>query len=60
MRKKRRCKLKKRILIADDEKALLHTMAFTLKRKGLDVETAADGDSAFKNIMETFSKIILK
>jgi len=46
--------LKKRILIADDEAALLHTMAFTLKRKGYEVETAIDGESAYKKIMEKY------
>ncbi len=46
--------MKKRILIADDERALLHTMAFTLKRKGFDVETAEDGETAYKKIIDTY------
>jgi phosphoserine phosphatase RsbU/P len=50
----RRCKLKKRIFIADDEVTLLHTMAFTLKRKGFEVEIAEDGESAYKKILETY------
>jgi DNA-binding response OmpR family regulator len=45
--------MKKRILIADDEVTLLHSMAFTLKRKGFDVEIFEDGESAFLKIMET-------
>ena len=48
--------MKKRILIADDETALLHTMAFTLKRKGFDVEIVEDGESAFKMIMKAYQK----
>jgi len=46
--------LKKRIFIADDEVTLLHTMAFTLKRKGFEVEIAEDGESAYKKILETY------
>jgi len=45
--------MKKRILIADDEAVLLHSMAFTLKRKGFDVEIFEDGESAYVKIMET-------
>jgi len=48
--------LKKRILIADDETALLHTMAFTLKRKDFDVEIVEDGENAFKMIMKAYQK----
>jgi len=44
---------KKRILIADDEVELLHTMAFTLKRKGYAVVTVQDGESAYQKISET-------
>ena len=43
--------MKKRILIADDEAALLKTMAFTLKRKGYEAVTFADGKSAYNAIM---------
>ncbi len=43
--------LKRRILIADDEKALIQTMAFTLKRNGYDVKTEVDGWSAFASIV---------
>ena len=46
--------MKKRIFIADDEVTLLHTMAFTLKRKGFEVEIAEDGESAYKKILETY------
>lgn len=46
--------MKKRILIADDEAALLHTMAFTLKRKGYEVVIVEDGKSAYKKTMETY------
>jgi len=46
--------MKKRILIADDEAAMLHTMAFTLKRKGYEVETVSDGERAYKKIMEKY------
>ncbi len=44
----------KRILIADDDAALLHTMAFTLKRKSIDVDTAEDGKSAYKKIIDRY------
>lgn len=43
---------KKRILIADDEAALLQTMAFSLKRKGYDTVTVRDGKAAWKKIIE--------
>lgn len=46
--------MKKKILIADDETALLNTMAFTLKRKGFEVTIVEDGESALKNIMQTY------
>ena len=46
--------MKKRILIADDEVALLRTMAFTLKRKGFDVDIVEDGENALKKIMKTY------
>ena len=53
--------MKKRILIADDETAMLHTMAFTLKRKGYEVETVSDGEMAYKKIMEKYfnNKILM-
>ncbi len=46
--------MKNRILIADDEAALLKTMAFTLKRKGYETITFKDGYTAYKEIMEAF------
>ena len=46
--------MKKRILIADDEAALLKTMAFTLKRKGYDTVTVEDGQTAYNEILEAF------
>jgi len=42
---------KKRVLIADDEVTLLHTMAFTLKRKGYEVVTVKDGEAAYRKII---------
>ena len=52
-KKLRKKKLKKRILIADDEVTLLHTMAFTLKRKGFDVDIVENGESAYNKVMES-------
>ncbi len=46
--------MKKRILIADDEAALLKTMAFTLKRKGFEAITFENGQSAYNEIKEAF------
>jgi DNA-binding response OmpR family regulator len=46
-------KLKKRILIADDEAALLRTMAFTLRRKGYETKTFTDGRSAYEEIQRS-------
>ena len=37
-----------KILIVDDEKALLETLAYNLKHQGYDVETAEDGPSAIE------------
>jgi len=44
----------KRILIADDEVALLKTIAFTLKRKGYATSSFKDGKSAYEEIMKSF------
>ena len=46
--------IKKRIFIADDEAALLHTMAFTLRRKGYEVAIAEDGKNALSQITEAY------
>ena len=46
--------MKKRILIADDEAALLSTMAFTLKRKGYETYTFIEGSSAYEEILKSF------
>lgn len=46
--------MKKRILIVDDEAALLKTMAFTLKRKGFEAITFENGQSAYNEIKEAF------
>ena len=51
--------MKKRILIADDEAALLKTMAFTLKRKGYETKTFIDGIGAFEEITEEFKNNLL-
>ena len=48
--------MKKRILIADDEAALLKTMAFTLKRKGYETVTFENGRNAYNAIIETFKR----
>ncbi|MFC1898563.1 response regulator [Candidatus Cloacimonadota bacterium] len=45
--------MKKRILIADDEAALLRTMAFTLRRKGYETKTFTDGRSAYEEIQKS-------
>jgi DNA-binding response OmpR family regulator len=37
-----------KILIVDDEKALLETLAYNLKHQGYDVDTAEDGPSAIE------------
>jgi phosphoserine phosphatase RsbU/P len=47
-------KLKMRILIADDEASLLRTMAFTLKRKDLTVDTVNDGRMAYDKIFDNW------
>lgn len=47
-------KNKQKIIIIDDEKTLLHTMAFTLKRKGYDVVIVEDGKNAHKKIIDSY------
>jgi len=47
-------KNKKRILIADDEAALLRTMTFILKRKGYETVAVDNGRSAYNKILETY------
>ena len=46
--------MKNKILIADDEAALLSTMAFTLKRKGYETYTFIEGRSAYEEIINSF------
>ena len=41
-------------MTADDGATLLHTMVFTLKRKGCEVVIEEDGESAYKEIMESY------
>jgi DNA-binding response OmpR family regulator len=46
-------KVKKKILIADDEAALLRTMAFTLRRKGYETKAFTDGRNAYEEIQKS-------
>lgn len=42
--------MSKKILFAEDEEALLKSLAEILKQEGFDVETASDGESAIKSL----------
>ena len=44
-----------RILIAEDEPAILDAVAYTLRAEGFDVETAEDGERALDELRATSS-----
>ena len=49
-----------RILVVDDEPALVHALSYALRREGYDVETAGDGESALDlALQERFDLVIL-
>lgn len=47
-----------RVLVADDEQAIAHAVAYALKREGFEVETAYDGEEALRKT-ETFRPQVL-
>jgi DNA-binding response OmpR family regulator len=49
----------KKVLIVEDEQTLLKTIEFTLKDKGYETFTAADGEIALQQIKENKPDIIL-
>ena len=44
--------MKQRILVVDDEPAILELVSFNLKKDGYEVVTAADGKSALEMFMK--------
>src|SRR6185503_11074025 len=49
----------KRILIVDDEPSIVVSLEFLMKREGLDVEVAADGEAALAAIEQRAPDLVL-
>ncbi|WP_028549094.1 response regulator transcription factor [Paenibacillus sp. UNC451MF] len=47
-----------KIIVADDEQAIAHAVAYALQREGFEVETAYDGEEALRKV-ETFKPRVL-
>lgn len=47
---------KPKVMVVEDEIALLHSVAFTLKRYGFEAHMCTGGDEAFREIMDASDK----
>ena len=43
-----------KILVVDDEEIIRESLSFVLKKEGYSVDEAADGEAAYKLVLENF------